>query len=82
MSLINFFHWEYPTKDGWLPIELDTETEEILGMPEEVLLTNLEGILPISEFNEGNNRFEIPEKVQKEKRPRNQSFTSKDYLSE
>lgn len=67
MSLINFFHWEYPTKDGWMPVELDTEPEEMLGMPEEVLLTSMEGIIPIEEFHEGNNRFPLPEKVQKEK---------------
>ena len=67
MSLINFFHWEYPTVDGWMPVDLDTEPDEILGMPEEVILTSLEGIVPISEFDEGNNRFAIPEKVAGEK---------------
>lgn len=67
MSLINFFDWEYPTAEGWMPVNLDTESDEILGMPEEIILTDLVGIVPITEFDEGNNRFPIPEKVAGEK---------------
>lgn len=41
-----FFEWEYPTKDGWAPIAAEPEKDEVLGMPELALVTQLPGIVP------------------------------------
>ncbi len=67
LSLIDFFHWEYPTVEGWLPVELDREAEEVLGMPEHVLLTAMPGIVPVERFGEQHNAFPLPETVADQK---------------
>ena len=67
LSLVNFFDWEYPTKEGWQPVIMDVEPEEILGMTEEIILTELPGIVEISEFGEDTTAFNIPEGLEKEK---------------
>lgn len=46
MPITAFFKWEYPTKDGWAPIETEVEKDEVLGMPELSLVTAMPGIVP------------------------------------
>ena len=58
-----FFQWEYPTAQGWAPIEMEREDEEVLGMPEMSLVTGLPGIVPYT-FEVGG---VVPEPVAKEK---------------
>ncbi len=67
LSLIDFFHWEYPTAEGWRSVELGKEAEEVLGMPEHVLLTAMPGIVPIERFGEQHNAFALPETVADQK---------------
>lgn len=50
LSITSFFIWEYPTPDGWFPIPVDVEAEEVLGMPETALVTALPGLAPLSGF--------------------------------
>jgi hypothetical protein len=63
LSLIDFFDWEYPTEEGWMPVELDEDAVEVMGMPERVLLTAMPGIVPIDQFGEDRNAFALPETV-------------------
>jgi hypothetical protein len=53
LSIANFFVWEYPTPEGWLPIPVDKEQEEVLGMPETSLVTALPTIASLSGFAVG-----------------------------
>ena len=46
LPITAFFNWEYPTKDGWVPIPVEPEKDEVLGMPELALVTALPGLVP------------------------------------
>ncbi|MCB9764011.1 MAG: baseplate J/gp47 family protein [Alphaproteobacteria bacterium] len=63
LSIISFFRWEYPTAEGWAPIAVDLEPEEILGMPEQILLTALPGVVPIDRFGVGEHSFKLPDSI-------------------
>lgn len=58
-----FFEWEYPTANGWVPIEVEPEKDEVLGMPEMALVTAMPGIVPQT-FQVGDL---VPEPVANEK---------------
>ncbi|MEC7947046.1 MAG: hypothetical protein VX265_05720, partial [Myxococcota bacterium] len=47
LSIAPFFSWEYPTAEGWAPIEVEEEADTQLGMPENSLMTALPGIIDI-----------------------------------
>ena len=66
MSIVNFFNWEYPTTDGWAPIEVVREREDILGMPELSLVTATPGIIEMP-FDVGDDRVKMPEPIQRSK---------------
>lgn len=62
LSLVPFFRWEYPTAEGWMPIETVEDDDEQLGMPELALETAMPGILPI-DFSMGGSRVRLPEPI-------------------
>lgn len=47
LSIAPFFTWEYPTAEGWAPVEVEEEDDTQLGMPENSLSTALPGIIDI-----------------------------------
>jgi hypothetical protein len=63
LSLTPFFDWEYPTANGWMPIDLTEERDEQLGMRELSLVTDFTGIEPIDAMGMGDQVFELPETV-------------------
>ncbi len=67
LSITSFFTWEYPTADGWLPIETDIEPEETLGMTELSLVTALPGMVPLDGFAVGSQPFPLPDTVARDK---------------
>lgn len=67
LSIVSFFRWEYPTNQGWRPIAVDRESQEVLGMPEEVLLTAMPEIVKIDRFGVGDYTFLMPESVKDQK---------------
>ncbi len=67
LSLIDFFEWEYPTLEGWKPVTLDAEAEEVLGMTEHVVLTAMPGIIPVDRFGDAKHAFALPETVAEQK---------------
>jgi len=67
LSLLPFFNWEYPTENGWLPIELSAAGGEQLGMPDQALITWLPGIVPLARMGLTDDDFPIPESVSSEK---------------
>ncbi len=62
LSVAAFFQWEYPTAEGWLPVQSDLDPEESLGLPESTLITSLPGIKPIDHFG-STAAFALPEPV-------------------
>ena len=66
MSIVNFFKWEYPTADGWAPIETERELDDILGMPELALLTAMPGIIELP-FDVGDPRVKLPDLIARSK---------------
>ncbi|MCB9776970.1 MAG: baseplate J/gp47 family protein [Alphaproteobacteria bacterium] len=63
LSVVPFFRWEYPTAEGWKPIDLQREDEENLGLPEDSLVTAMPGILPLAQFGKAGQEFDKPEPV-------------------
>lgn len=63
LPIAAFFEWEYPTANGWVPIEAEPEKDEVLGMPELALVTAMPGIVPQT-FQVGDL---VPEPVANEK---------------
>ncbi len=63
LSLTPFFDWEYPTAEGWMPIELTEERAEQLGMRELSLVTDFTGIKPIETMGMGDQVFPLPSAV-------------------
>jgi hypothetical protein len=59
LSIAPFFHWEYPTAEGWTPIDVEDEEDTQLGMPEHSLVTALPGITEIP-FEIGQARMPEP----------------------
>ena len=66
MSIVDFFRWEYPTADGWAPIETVREEQDILGLPEHAIATALPGIIEMP-FEIGDDRTKLPEPVARSK---------------
>jgi hypothetical protein len=66
MSIVSFFNWEYPTRDGWAPVETERELEDMLGMPELALLTAMPGIIELP-FDVGDPRVKLPDLIAKSK---------------
>lgn len=62
LSIAPFFKWEYPTADGWVPVDVERERETQLGMPEDSLVTALPGIVPIP-FQLGSEKVALPERI-------------------
>ncbi|MBK7754877.1 MAG: baseplate J/gp47 family protein [Deltaproteobacteria bacterium] len=63
LSIVSFFRWEYPTAEGWKPVQTDVEAEEVLGMPEQNIVSALPGIVPLDRFGVGELSFLLPESV-------------------
>ena len=63
------FQWEYYEGEdgGWVPVELDEEEAEVLGMPEIGIKTTLPGLLPATSFGIADDPFPIPEPLKEEK---------------
>jgi 3'-phosphoadenosine 5'-phosphosulfate (PAPS) 3'-phosphatase len=62
LSIVSFFHWEYPTDQGWMPVEIIEEQESNLGMAEGALVTALPGIIP-APFTLPGAQFTMPEAI-------------------
>ena len=62
MSIGPFFQWEYPTADGWVPMETIDEEDEQLGMPESSLVTAMPGLVPIP-FELGSRQVPLPDEI-------------------
>lgn len=62
LSIAAFFVWEYPTADGWVPIQNELAAEETLGMPETTLITSLPGIAPMEKLGQ-HSPFPLPEPI-------------------
>jgi hypothetical protein len=67
LSITSFFSWEYPTDDGWMPIQSDQEAQESMGMPDVSLVTSLPGVRPIEGFDLEERDLAFPEPVAKER---------------
>ncbi len=67
LSIVRFFEWEYPTSQGWMPVETALETEEQLGMSELALQTTLSGIVPLDSIGMGDQEIALPEPVQEQR---------------
>jgi hypothetical protein len=63
LSVASFFNWEYPTQEGWLPIETEQDPDGALGLPETTLVTALPGIVPMEHFGAESASFPLPESV-------------------
>lgn len=63
LSMVPFFRWEYPTANGWKPVPLVKEDQQLLGLPEYSLVTALPGIVPIDTLGAGAQDFPLPEPV-------------------
>jgi hypothetical protein len=61
------FKWEYFTADGWTPIEIEEEDEEVLGLPEITLKANLPNAIEVEQFGLDSDAFPIPEPVADER---------------
>ena len=58
------FRWEYYTGDleePWAPMELDEEEEEILGLPEVLVMGNMKGQRPLEYFGDTEDPFPVPD---------------------
>ncbi len=67
LSLLSFFDWEYPSDKGWRPIEVFTESEEVLGMADQSLVTFLPGLVPLERMGLDRDDFPIPDPIAKER---------------
>jgi hypothetical protein len=67
ISLVDLFDWEYPSEGTWKPVPTDAEAEEVLGMAEKVLLTNLPGLEPIDTLRLDLQDVAFPETVEGER---------------
>jgi hypothetical protein len=54
------FTWEYRTQDGWTPIEVEEEEEEVLGLPEVTLKACLQRMKETREFGVETDPFDPP----------------------
>ena len=68
LSITRLFVWEYPTPDGWMPIPVDEEAQESMGMPELALVTALPQIATLSGFAVGS-PLPFPEPVAVAEKP-------------
>ncbi len=67
LSVVGMFDWEYPTAEGWAPIVLDTEPEEVLGMPVMTIRGAMPGIRPLEDFHLSETPIQLPETVKEER---------------
>lgn len=55
------FKWEMFDGMSWVPIDIEEEEQEVLGLPEITLTAHLPNQQPIKEFGHQDDPFEIPE---------------------
>ncbi len=67
MSIVDFFDWEYPSPEGWLPIASQPAPERRGGMPEQVLLTSMPGLEPLDSLRLPEDDIPLPEAVAEER---------------
>ncbi len=60
------FTWQKHTADGWVPIDVAEEDQEVLGLPEIVLKAHLERVEPVTSFGDEADPLEIPEQIREE----------------
>ena len=63
LSIVSFFDWEYPSAEGWKPVAVDTEPDEVLGMPVQVMLSAMPGITAVEGFEVPGEALAFPETV-------------------
>ena len=68
LSITRLFVWEYPTPEGWVPVPVDEEAQESMGMPELALVTSLPQIATLSGFAVGS-PLPFPEPVANPDKP-------------
>lgn len=66
LSIASLFRWEYPSPQGWRPIEVDIDEEGSLGLPEASLITALPGIQE-TPFDAAGADVRLPEPVSRSK---------------
>lgn len=62
VSALDFFDWEYPTSEGWMPVEMIVERDQGFGVMEKGLLASLPGIVE-DQFDVGGVGKDLPERV-------------------
>ncbi|MBT3219001.1 MAG: hypothetical protein HN348_07915 [Proteobacteria bacterium] len=60
------FKWEFFTQDGWVPIAVEEEEDDVLGLPEISLKANLQRMLETESFGLETDPFEAPEAIREE----------------
>jgi hypothetical protein len=60
------FRWERFTPDGWQPIELEEEDQEVLGLPEISLMGHLPTLEPVVVLGHPDDPFPVPDQVKEE----------------
>lgn len=65
----SLFRWEYYTGegDGWQPVQLDEEEDEVLGLPEVAIRGLLPGLAEVDRFGRDEDAFDVPEQVREDK---------------
>lgn len=66
LSILDFFDWEYPTMEGWLPIAKLKKEDQGFGVVENALASSLEGIIE-HEFNAGGVAEQLPDRIKGQK---------------
>jgi hypothetical protein len=66
ISVIDFFEWQYPTQEGWMPVTVYQEEDDMIANPEKVLLASLPGIVEDT-FDIGGVNNQLPEGVKDKK---------------
>ncbi|MCB9675051.1 MAG: baseplate J/gp47 family protein [Alphaproteobacteria bacterium] len=64
LPVTSMFRWEYRTVNGWRPLTIEREEEEVLGLPEYSLKALMPHILTVNEFGNEEDPFPLPAVVE------------------
>jgi hypothetical protein len=64
LPITSMFRWEYRTPNGWRPLIIEQEEEEVLGLPEFAIRAHMPKILPVNEFGNDEDLFPRPDVVE------------------
>jgi hypothetical protein len=63
ISMVDFFQWEYPTAQGWKPVQSARQDGVPYGLPERALLTTMPEIVPLGRMGVAGSEFPLPPSV-------------------